>query len=84
MKALFRRAQAHLAQQDFVEAELDIRAALLVRPHLALLLITSAPSQALMALYLASSFQRRSIRGGSLAAVWTALTSLTICQPLKQ
>ena len=30
VKALFRRAQAHLAQQDFVEAELDIRAALLV------------------------------------------------------
>ena len=30
VKALFRRAQAHLAQQDFVEAELDIKAALLV------------------------------------------------------
>ena len=30
VKALFRRAQAHLALQDFVEAELDIKAALLV------------------------------------------------------
>lgn len=61
VKALFRRAHAHLAQQDFLEAELDIRAALLVRPHPALLLIASAPSQALMALYLLRSFQRRSI-----------------------
>ncbi len=31
VKALYRRAQGHLAQQDFVEAELDIKAALLVR-----------------------------------------------------
>ena len=30
VKALYRRAQGHLAQQDYVEAELDIRAALLV------------------------------------------------------
>ena len=29
VKALYRRAQGHLAQQDYVEAELDIRAALL-------------------------------------------------------
>ena len=30
VKALYRRAQGHLAEQDLVEAELDIRAALLV------------------------------------------------------
>ncbi len=30
VKGLYRRAQAHLGQQDFVEAELDIRAALQV------------------------------------------------------
>ena len=30
VKALYRRAQGYLAEQDFVEAELDIRAALLV------------------------------------------------------
>ena len=33
VKALYRRAQGHLAEQDFVEAELDIRAALLVRTY---------------------------------------------------
>ena len=32
MKGLYRRAQAHLAQQDFVEAEMDIKAALQVHP----------------------------------------------------
>lgn len=31
VKALYRRAQGYLAQQDLVEAELDIKAALLVR-----------------------------------------------------
>ena len=31
VKALYRRAQAHLGAQDFVEAEVDIRAALQVR-----------------------------------------------------
>ena len=30
VKGLYRRAQAHLGQQDFVEAEMDIRAALQV------------------------------------------------------
>ncbi len=43
VKALYRRAQAHLAQQDFVEAELDIRAALLVRTRLAPLAHCNAP-----------------------------------------
>lgn len=37
VKALYRRAQGHLAQQDFVEAELDIRAALLVSRPLKML-----------------------------------------------
>ncbi len=30
VKALYRRAQAHLGQQDFVEAHVDIKAALQV------------------------------------------------------
>ena len=33
MKALYRRAQAYLASQDFVEAEVDIKAALNVSPY---------------------------------------------------
>lgn len=33
MKALYRRAQAHLSLQDYVEAEVDIRAALQVRNY---------------------------------------------------
>ena len=32
VKALYRRAQAYLGLQDFVEAQVDIKAALQVRP----------------------------------------------------
>ena len=45
VKGLYRRAQAHLGQQDFVEAEVNIKAALQVHPWLPVCELTRhAPS----------------------------------------